>query len=278
MVQRSVRIIDFKSIKVAEAELEVSDVGVGEPVVLVQTALMADELQHLATHPSLRAYRRIAYHRRGYAGSSPAEGSRSIEREAADCRALLDELQVARAHVVGLSFSGAISLQLAADRPHLVHTLTLIEPPPVHVPSASEFRAANQRLLQTRHEHGLGAALDEFLTILEGDDWRRVFEQRLPGSVAQMNQDAGTFFDVDIPALLDWRFSPTEATHVDCPVLYMGGTDSGQWFAEVRELIGSWFPNAEDVVIDGADHSLAATHPAECARAVAAFVDRHPIS
>lgn len=167
---------------------------------------------------------------------------------------------------------------LAADHPDRVQTLTLIEPPPVNVPSAPEFRAASHRLLQTRHEQGVDAALDEFLTLLEGDDWRRTCEQQLPGSVAQMSQDARTFFDVDLPALLAWRFAQDDAARVDRPVAYVGGTDSGPWFAEVRALIRSWFPEAEDAVIEGAGHSLAVTHVGPCARAISAFLGRHPIA
>lgn len=46
---------------------------------------------------------------------------------------------------------------------------------------------------------------------------------------------------------------------------------------EVRELILEWFPDADDVVIDGADHSLALTHASEIADALEVCLPRHPI-
>ena len=58
-------------IKIAEAEggLEVDVRGSGEPVVMIQTALFADEFAPLADHRSLRDdYQVIVYYRRGYAG------------------------------------------------------------------------------------------------------------------------------------------------------------------------------------------------------------------
>jgi pimeloyl-ACP methyl ester carboxylesterase len=58
-------------------------------------------------------------------------------------------LQIPRAHIVGLSYSGAVAMQLAADAAERVHSLTLLEPPPVHVASAPEFRSANERLFAT---------------------------------------------------------------------------------------------------------------------------------
>lgn len=258
--------------------LEVSDWGSGDPVVFVQTALTADELLPLATEPALEdGYRKILYHRRGYAGSSPVAGPGSIVRDAVDCRALLTALGIERAHIVGTSFSGAIALQMAADAPRSVHSLVLVEPPPVHTPSADEFRAATEDQLETRRGKGLADALDEFLTMLVGPDWRDAVERDIPGAVEQIEHDTGTFFDVDLPALLDWQFAADDARRIECPALYVGGSDSGQFFAEVRELMLSWLPHAEDIVIAGADHSLPVTHAPQLADTILAFLRRHAI-
>jgi pimeloyl-ACP methyl ester carboxylesterase len=222
-------------------------------------------------------YQTILYHRRGYAGSSAPSAPGSIVRDAKDAAALLEALGIEQAHVVGLSFSGAIALQLASAVPDRVHSLTLIEPPPVHVPSAAEFRAANARLQESRRSAGVAAALDEFMMHLMGEHWRSEMERNLPGSVSQMERDAATFFDIDIPALLAWNYTAADAALIGAPVLYVGGTDSGRWFAEVRELLLSWLPQAEDVLVVGADHSLPITHPDAIASSLAAFLERHPI-
>jgi pimeloyl-ACP methyl ester carboxylesterase len=266
-------------VEVGAIELEVRDVGTGDPVVLVQTALTADELAPLAEHLVARGgHRAIVYHRRGYAGSSQVEGPGSVVRDAADCRELIVALGLGKVHVVGYSYSGAVGLQLAVDAAELVHTLTLIEPPPVHVPSSAEFRAANERLREARRTRGPGPALEEFLTLVIGPDWRTEIEQRLPGAAEQMRRDTTTFFDTDLPALLSWRFDAEDAGHVTCPVLHVGGSDSGPWFAEVRDLVRSWLPQAEDVLVVGADHSLTLTHTSQVADAVADFLGRHPIA
>jgi hypothetical protein len=70
--------------------------------VLIQTALIADEFEPVASEPALRdSYMTVLSHRRGYAGSSPAWGPGSISGDAVDCRRLLAELGIDRAHVVG---------------------------------------------------------------------------------------------------------------------------------------------------------------------------------
>jgi pimeloyl-ACP methyl ester carboxylesterase len=268
----------MKSIHVGDLELEVLDVGKGDPVVLVQTGLTADELVPLAEQLVDRvACRAIVYHRRGYAGSSPVDGPGSVIRDAVDCRDLMAALGLGRAHVVGFSYSGAVGLQLAADAGEHVQSLILVEPPPVHVPSAPEFREANARLVEARRARGPTVALDEFLTLVIGPDWRTDVDALVPGAAQQMSRDVATFFDTDLPALLSWRFDADDAGRIDCPVLHVGGTDSGPWFAEVRQLVLEWLPQAEDVVIAGAGHSLALTHTAQVADAVSDFLARHPI-
>lgn len=268
----------MRRVEVGGIELDVHDVGMGDPVVLVQTALTADELLPLAEHlVAGGAYRAIVYHRRGYASSSPVQGPGSVVRDAADCRGLIDALGLGRVHIVGYSYSGAVGMQLAADAAEHVQTLTLIEPPPVHVPSSGEFWAANARLQEVRRSRGPGAALEEFLAVVIGPDWRSEVEQRLPGAAGQMLRDTTTFFDTDLPALSSWRFEAEDARRINCPVLQISGSDSGPWFAEVRDLVLAWLPQTEDVLLTGADHSLALTHTPQVADALADFLGRHAI-
>lgn len=130
-------------VSIGDAVLAVQDSGTGEPVVFIQTALTADELLPPAHQPSLEPYRRVLYHRRGYGSSSAVSGEPSIVGDAQDCRALLAALDIERAHVVGVSYSAAVALQLAREAPGTVGSLVLIEPPPVHGVSDQEFRVAN---------------------------------------------------------------------------------------------------------------------------------------
>lgn len=264
---------------VGDIGLEVEVMGDGEPVVLIQTALTADELLPLAQRLARSGeYRVIHYHRRGYAGSGPLLRSTSVAAEAADCRALIEALDAVPAHVVGVSYSATIALTLASSGPETVRTLTVVEPPPVGVTSAPEFLAANARLLDTFRARGPLVALDEFLTMLVGPDWRHESERQLPGSVAAMERDAVTFFDSDIPALLSWSFGAADAATVRCPVLYVGGSDSGPWFAAVRARILHLLPHAEDSTVKGAGHLLASTHVDDVARLLIDFLRRHPRS
>jgi pimeloyl-ACP methyl ester carboxylesterase len=260
------------------AELEVEVRGRGEPVLLIQTALVADEFLPLASQPALQDhYWVIRYHRRGYAGSTALDGPSSIQGDAADGRALLAKLGVDRAHLVGVSYSCAVAMQLAVDAPASVQSLALLEPPPVAVPSAQQFLQAVAPIVATYHAGDPAGAVDLLMTLVAGRDWRAMMARRVPGGPQQMEKDAASFFESDWPALLSWRFGAEEARRITQPVLHIGGSESGRFFAEVRDLVRAWLPQTEDVVLAGADHSLALTHPAEVAAAVVTFLRRHPI-
>jgi pimeloyl-ACP methyl ester carboxylesterase len=129
--------------------------------------------------------------------------------------------------VVGVSDSGAVALQMAADSPSCGHSLALLEPPPVQVPSAAQFFAANAQLMQDyHHARGPVAALDRFLTRVIGSDWRAAIERAVPGAPEQMERDIGSFFDTDMPALLAWRFGAEDTRRITQPVPHLRGSGS----------------------------------------------------
>jgi pimeloyl-ACP methyl ester carboxylesterase len=87
----------------------------------------------------------LAYHRVGSAGSSRIDGALGIEQHASHCRALLRYLGVERARFVGHSSGGNVALQLALDAPALVHSLAILEPALMTVPSAARFTRDDAR-------------------------------------------------------------------------------------------------------------------------------------
>ena len=157
----------LRSIRVGDVDLETEVMGAGEPVVVIQTALTADELRPLAEQLArTRGYQVIHYHRRGYAGSGPSLRPGSVTADVADCRALLRVLEVGPTHLAGASYSAAIALSLASTDPDTVRTLTVMEPPPLGVPSAPEFLAACVRLAETFNAQG---SVDDISVILQQD-------------------------------------------------------------------------------------------------------------
>jgi pimeloyl-ACP methyl ester carboxylesterase len=124
-------------------ELEYEIRGSGEPVMLMHAGVLADWFKPLLEEPALTGwYRLVRYHRVGYAGSSRLAGPVSIAQQAAHLRSLMLHLGIARAHIVGHSSSGNMALQFALDAPDMTHSLALLEPALLAVPSGQQVAKA----------------------------------------------------------------------------------------------------------------------------------------
>jgi pimeloyl-ACP methyl ester carboxylesterase len=136
-------------------------------------------------------------------------------QEAARFRALMRHLGIERAHVVGHSASGCIALQIAFDVPDGVHSLALLEPALLAVPSPPEV----PRALDLYRTGDKSMAVDTFLRGTCGPNYRGVLENAVPGAVDQALAEADTFFSHELPALRQWSFGPDDARRIEQPVL-----------------------------------------------------------
>ena len=267
--------------KVNGVELEYEVKGWGEPVLLIGTDPIADSfLPFLAEKALADRYRVIRYHQRGQVGSTHSPGPVSFAEHAADAAALLGHLGVRRAHLAGHSTGATIALQLAVDRPDIVHTLALLEPPLTGAPSAGAFFEKARPALAAYQAGDREGAMAAFLSVVGSLEWescRTVIEKHVPGGVAQAMKDADTFFDSYLPALTAWAFGPEQAADISQPVLSVLGTETERWFVDGRELLHSWFPRVEDCTLEGVGHLLHMQCPQPVAQGVAEFFARHPM-
>jgi pimeloyl-ACP methyl ester carboxylesterase len=273
----------MKHAQVDDITLEYDVWGMGEPVVFIHGAFIAETFRPLVGEPGLAGrYQIVTYRRRGYGGSSRTPGPISGERQAADCRALLRHLGMQRAHVVGHSFGGCVALQLALDAPDLVHSLALLEPALFVGASASSYRESLLRSAQRYREEGAVGVMEEFFRARWPGYSREALEDVLPGAFAQAVSDAQATFELDI-GLVDSAFGETEARRIRQPALVVLGGSSPSLhprFEETYRLLLEWLPHAEGFVLPGATHFLQlenASASERLAAALAGFFARNPI-
>ena len=179
MVSQSISQLERASVEGGELEYEVR--GTGEPVLLIHGALVEDAFAPLLSQPSLaERYQLVHYHRRGFAGSAHSSAPVGIAQQAADARALLDLLGIKRAHIVGHSYGGVIALQLALDAPDRVHSLSLLEPALLMVPSAATFMEQVQPVFQHYEAGDKAGAIDGFGRAVAGPGFRDASNACLP--------------------------------------------------------------------------------------------------
>lgn len=262
-----------------ELEYEVS--GSGDPVLLISTGPIADSFSPLVPERALaNRCRLIRYRQRRIGTGTKDPAPVTFAQHADDAAGLLAELGIHRAHVAGHSTGAAIALQLALDRPDLVHTLALLEAPLVIASGAAEFFEQARPALSAYAAGDREAAIAQFLSAVCSLEWetcRAQIERQLPGAVALAMRDADNFFGSYLPALNAWQFGPEQAAAISQPVLSILGSRSERWFAESHRLLQSWLPQLEECQVEGVAHLLHIQHPEPVAHCMGEFFARHPL-
>lgn len=252
--------------------------GVGDAVVLIHGGFAADTMAAVAGSPTLTPYRRIRYHRRGYAESPRPAPVRplSLNEHADDLSAVIEHHDGAPAHLVGHSMGALIALVLAVREPAQVRSLTLLEPPSTFASATGQEWLSEVLPLASTYAAGdVEGAVSGFLDAIYRPGWRKRMETASPGTFEQCVDDAAMGFESDI-AGLDWNdgLDSDEVAAVRCPVLSVLGTDTLPVFADGRRLLHDWFPQCQDADIAGADHLLPVDHADEVASAITSFLVR----
>lgn len=264
----------MKRARVNEVELEYEETGAGEPVLLIHGAHIAEAMVPLVTAPPLDGFELIRYHRRGYAGSSRHTRLAPPDVLADDAAALVDVLGHHDTHVVGHSSGGVIAIELAIRHPGRVRSLALLEPPVLTTPSGEVFRELVEPLASRFADGDASGAVEGFLALVGGADWRDALERNVPGALEQATRDAATFFEHELPAVGTWTCDAARAAVVTCPVLTVLGSASGPLFAEARPVFHEWFVDCADADLPGVGHFMQMEAPNEVADALATFLRR----
>ena len=257
-------------------QLEYQVRGAGEPLFFIHGAMIADTFEMIADELAA-SYRLVTYRRRGFHGT-PAHEDCTISKVVADAVALLDHLGIATAHVAGHSYGGVTALQLAVNAPTRAHTLGLLEPALMTVPSAADF-GSEAASIGEMFQSGDGAGtLVAFLTLVGGPDPVPRLDKTLPaGWFDQAVADLPTLFAADLASLGTWQFGQEQAAAITQPALTVLGSESAAIFAETHALLNQWLPNAEPFVLEGAAHMLQMDEPDGMAAGLLAFLARHPM-
>lgn len=268
---------DWPRISVPGGELEYQVTGIGEPLLLIHGSVFANVFDKMVGQRSLSKYQLIRYHRRGFAGSSRVAPPFTIQQQAADAFALLDNLQLRRVHVLGHSYGGSIALEMARQEPDRVATLVLLEAavPSLAPPDARlmESITAAYALFAKGDKRGALRTFGDALTPGTFDE----MAARSPEMTEQAVADAQTFFEVEMPALQQWQYGSADLTKMRIPALVVLGqlTPSALrpgHYALMKDIAG-----AQELVVRGASHELQMQQPRAVAEGVAAFLAQHPL-
>ncbi|MBM7784361.1 alpha/beta fold hydrolase [Tenggerimyces flavus] len=260
--------------------------GKGEPLLLVHAGVFDAWFAPLAGDATVRDFRVLETRRVGYDTTAPPPGQHlTIADHARHCAAVLDSLQIRRAHVLGHSSGSLICLQLAADRPELVQSLVLVEPaiapalaPPTEAAGIGESYRAMAAL--ARESTDLRPLFDSFMRQVCAEDYRDVLLAALgPEGLQRAERDCGFFFRDEVPAVQHWTFDQAVGSRVTQPVLFVQGGDSPPMVHAISAHLAAMLAaDTETTTVPGTDHLLPLRDPATLGRLAATFISRHQIT
>jgi pimeloyl-ACP methyl ester carboxylesterase len=256
--------------------LYLEELGDGEPLVLVHGSWVDHHAWDLATPLLAGSFHVVSYDRRGHSQSERPSGQGSVRDDAGDLAALIEHLDLGPAHVAGNSFGASIALRMAGDRPELVRTLSIHEPPLFGL--LADDAEAQPILAEVRRRmDGVGQLL------MAGDDRgaaeRFVEEVALgPGQWQLLPPEVQAIFINNAPTFADESRDPegptidlTALSRLRPPTQLSVGTESPPLFPMVAAVLTKAIPGLRTRTINGAGHVPHMSHPLQTAEMVRDF-------
>lgn len=258
--------------------------GRGAPVVFVHGSVNDYRAWALQMAPVAEHYRAITYSRRyHYPNVAPGPGDAyAAATQVEDLAALVRELGLGAAHLVGSSYGALVALVLAAQRPELVRTLMLGEPPLLPwlpaMPGGEALLAgfmstalgpAGEAFARGEAERGVQAFIDGVLGA-------GMFAHLPPPVRADMLDNADEMrLETVTPATAYFpAFTEEDARGVERPTLLVSGELSPALFGRITDALEQCLPQAERVTIPAASHAIHAGNPPAYNHAVLSFLAR----
>ena len=258
-------------VQVNGTRLHYESAGNGEAVVLIHGALVDGRIWDSQFAELARKYRVIRYDQRGHGRSE--RNHTEPHSPAEDLAALLDELQVAQAHIVGFSAGGHIALDYALSRPQRVLSLTLIESAVGGVPYDGESAATIVELVGIARSGDPGRAAQMFSHLPLLDSLAKNNPQqhrRLAQIIAEHS------FQFTQPKNLRMAQPPAvdRLSEFRVPTLIMLSQFADSHARKVADLLQQRIGPSHRIEIGGAGHAINLERPQEFTRALNDFLDR----
>ena len=260
-----------RQVRVGGHQLEVVEVGRGEPIILVPGLAGGWRLLSPLARALAKKHRVILYGFRDEFNPLSTSPARQVSDHANDLDGMIGELGLERPTVFGVSFGGAVALEFAVDRPHRLGRLILsgVE---------SRFRSSigstvARRVLERFPLPSDNPFVNQFFNLLHGGKpdggplARFVVERCWETDQGIMARRLGMLENFDVSDRL-WQ--------VQAQTLVLGGALDVVVPAVRQRALASAIPGARFESIEGGGHVGFLTHPAEFANHVARLCRARP--
>jgi len=202
-------------------------------------------------------YRTIVPDTMGYGYSSkPEEGTFSLDDVAAQYKALLDEIDVARVAVVGNSQGGAIAINMALNYPRLVQKLVLMAPGGLETRESYMAMEGIKAMIRVLYKEGVSK-----------ETMRRVFslqlhdETKITDEVIEERYQVAMTQHKDNIARIHVSNQEDRLAEIKCPVLCFWGANDKFCPSSGAAKIAARCTNSRTMLISSCGHWVMVEYP-----------------
>ncbi len=243
--------------------------GRGQPILFIHGLGSSSRDWEMQVPFFSEGYQAVTFDLRGHGKSDKPPGPYSMAQFAADAAGLVRALDIAPAHIVGISLGGMVAFQLAVDAPELVRSLTIVNSAPEFiVRTARERFQVFQRKLIVRllGMRKMGEVLGRRLFVKpEQAELRQVFADRWAENDPRAYREA-------MQAIPGWSVAD-RLSAVACPTLVIAA-DQDYTPVSLKESYVGRMPRAELAVIQDSRHATPVEQPEKFNEVLAAFLSR----
>ncbi len=224
--------------------------GHGQPLVLLHSLALAADMWSPVLGDFLDVFEVIAIDLRGHGQSSYNGEAFSVEDMASDVRLVLDELNLKRVHVLGLSMGGCVAVSFAATYPDYVDRLALCDTTAWYGPDAPKAWQARARTAMTRPRvMQIPFQVDRWF----GERFRRI-NPRVVSHVADIFMQTSPEVHAKACYALGAFDNTSLLSRITAPTLAITGEDDDATPPHMGARLGSEISNGRFVVAKGLRH------------------------
>jgi pimeloyl-ACP methyl ester carboxylesterase len=263
----------------AKVNIEDTEAPVGRPDaatvvfghgLLFSGRMFDDQVDRLA-----HRYRCVTIDWRGQGRSPAADGGYDMDTLADDAAAVIQELALGKVHFVGLSMGGFVGMRLAARRPEIIRSLSLLDTSagPEDPDKVSKYRL----LAKVYGLLGLGPVKSQVKPIMFGPTYLASPESG-PQIEAWMNEVKAvrrSGMKQAIYGVTDREPIADELGRITAPTLVVVGADDVATPVAKAEAIVAGIPGARLEIVPHAGHSSTIEQPDALSDLLETFIDQH---
>jgi 3-oxoadipate enol-lactonase len=265
------------NIKVNNTELFYEESGSGPETIVFSHGLLMDHTMFAAQQAAFSShYRVIVYDHRGQGASHDPGVGYDMDTIAEDAAALIDALNAAPCHFAGLSMGGFAGMRLAARRPELIRTLTLMntgaEPEPMSGRVRYNFLAQLVKIVGTRPFTSI--AVKELFgksTRASGDPAKQSMLKEWTEKLASRPKHIAKAL---LGVMNRPEFSEKELAAIQCPTLIITGDDDTAQPPVRSERMARIVANSRLVRIPACGHSSSLEQPLAVIEAMRELIEK----